>query len=97
MLLAASRAEEGRGGPDTTVRSLIDDDARVGLHDPLTFSALQRTVYTSAGALRDWLAGQRSAQSVVVGYGAASRAVALLRRAGVDRTFAAGDSGRISG
>ena len=38
-----------------------------------------------ATALHDWLAAERSAGTTVLGYGAASRAVALLRQARVDR------------
>ena len=48
---------------------------------------LQRSAQARAEALHDWLAAERSAGSTVLGYGAASRAVALLRRAGVDRTL----------
>ncbi|HEY4459400.1 MAG TPA: methyltransferase domain-containing protein [Pseudonocardiaceae bacterium] len=45
-------------------------------------TTLQHQVDESCTALRDWLIAQRGTR--VVGYGAASRAVALLRRAGVD-------------
>jgi hypothetical protein len=37
--------------------------------------------------LHDWLLAERSAGSAVLGYGAASRAVALLRQANVDSTL----------
>ncbi|HEY4022072.1 MAG TPA: methyltransferase domain-containing protein [Pseudonocardiaceae bacterium] len=47
-------------------------------------SALQRQVDTSSTALRDWLLRAAEQGSRVAGYGAASRAVALLCRAGVD-------------
>jgi hypothetical protein len=47
---------------------------------PIT--TLQRQVDESCAALRDWLIAQRGTR--VIGYGAASRAVALLRRAGID-------------
>ena len=40
-----------------------------------------------ATALHGWLAAERSAGTTVLGYGAASRAVALLRQAQVDRTL----------
>src|SRR5487761_1130765 len=42
VLLAASRDSEGDGGPDDLVRSLLADDARVGVRDPGTFAGLQR-------------------------------------------------------
>jgi hypothetical protein len=84
VLLAAARADEG-SGPDDTVRSLLEDDDRVGVRDPLVFADLQRDVQAHATALHDWLASERSAGRKVLGYGAASRAVALLCQARVDR------------
>ncbi len=85
VLLAASRKSEGCGGPDYVVRSLLADDARVGVRDPDTFAGLQRDVHAHAKALHDWLMAERSADSKVLGYGAASRAIALLCHAHVDR------------
>ena len=85
VLLAAGRDADGHGQPDAVVTSLLADDARVGVCDPQAFSALQHQVLTHAKAVHDWLLTERSAGSAVVGYGAASRAVALLRQAHVDR------------
>jgi C-methyltransferase C-terminal domain/Putative zinc binding domain/Methyltransferase domain len=85
VLLAATRA--GDGGPDREVRALLDEDARAGVRDPETVSDLQRCVDSHARSLRDWLAGERSAGREVLGYGAASRAVALLCQARADRTL----------
>ena len=85
VLLAASRDGEVPDGPDEVVRSLLAEDARIGVRDPGTFSGLQRQVDAHASALHDWLAAQRSAGHKVLGYGAASRAVALLCQAHVDR------------
>ncbi len=87
VLLAASRDGDGYGGPDDVVRSLLAHDARVGVSDPRSFSDLQRSVQAHARALHDWLLAERSAEDTVLGYGAASRAVALLRQAQVDRTL----------
>ena len=87
VLLAATRNADGRSGPDAVVRSLLADDASVGLCDTNAFSGLQHKVLTHAKALHDWLLAERSAGSAVVGYGAASRAVALLRQAHVDRAL----------
>ena len=87
VLLAAGRDADGHAGPDTVVGSLLADDARVGACDPRAFSGLQHQVLTHARAVHDWLLAQRSAGSAVVGYGAASRAVALLRQAHVDRAL----------
>jgi hypothetical protein len=85
VLLAASRTADGCGGPDDAVRALLAEDARLGIRDPATFSALQQTVHAHAEALHGWLAVQRAAGSAILGYGAASRAVALLRCAEVNR------------
>ena len=87
VLLAAARDGDGHDGPDEVVRSLLEADADLGVRDPGTFSDLQRDVRAHASALHDWLAAQRSAGSLVLGYGAASRAVALLCHAQVDRTL----------
>jgi C-methyltransferase C-terminal domain/Putative zinc binding domain len=85
VLLAATRDLDGPGGPDDVVRALLADDARAGVRDPGTFARLQGQVQAHATALHDWLAAQRAAGTTVLGYGAASRAVALLRQAQVDR------------
>jgi hypothetical protein len=47
-------------------------------------SGLQRDVHSRAVALHDWLAKCAADGRTVLGYGAASRAVALLRKAEVD-------------
>jgi C-methyltransferase C-terminal domain/Putative zinc binding domain/Methyltransferase domain len=85
VLLAATKA--GAGGPDAEVLSLLDEDARAGVRDPEAFADLQRCVDSHANSLRDWLIRERSAGREVLGYGAASRAVALLCRARADRTL----------
>jgi len=87
VLLAASRDADMHAKPDTVVRSMLADDNRVGVRDPRAFSALQHQVLADAKALHDWLAAERSAGYAVLGYGAASRAVALLRQAHVDCTL----------
>src|SRR5215831_4756601 len=87
MLLAASRDTDARAWPAGQVASLLAEDARAGVCDPAVLGGLHRNAEARAKGLYDWLAAQRSAGSTVLGYGAASRAVALLRRAGVDRTL----------
>lgn len=87
VLLAAARDGERGGQPDEAVRSLLAEDARVGVLDPGTFGGLQREVRAHAKALHDWLAAERAAGRLVLGYGAASRAVALLCQARVDSTL----------
>ena len=66
------------------MQSLLDNDARVGVRNPAVLGTLQDQVQARAEAVHDWLLGERQAGRRVVGYGAASRAVALLLKAGVD-------------
>ena len=84
VLLAASWA----GGPgitiDGSVATLLADEARTGVRDPAVLSGLQLDTESKAKAIHDWLVSERAAGRTIVGYGAASRAVALLRRANVD-------------
>jgi C-methyltransferase C-terminal domain/Putative zinc binding domain len=87
VLLAASRDTDAALKPDGSVQLILAEEARVGVGDPAVLSGLQRQVQTRATGLRDWLVAERSAGKIVLGYGAASRAVALLRLAGVDRTL----------
>jgi hypothetical protein len=81
VLLAATR----NGGPDAAVGSLLTQDDHIGVRDPAAFRDLQRHVRDHARDLHDWLAAERAAGRLVLGYGAASRAVALLCQANVDR------------
>ena len=83
VLLAARRAADGRE-PAQSVRSLLANEARDGVRDPAVVGVLQRESLARADALRAWLIGQQAAGRIVLGYGAASRAVALLRRAEID-------------
>jgi hypothetical protein len=91
ILLAATRAEDagagGGAGPDTSVTELVADETALGVEDPARVRTLQVSAASRAEALHDWLADQRAAGARVFGYGAASRAVALLCRAGVDRAL----------
>jgi hypothetical protein len=82
VLLAATKDGDG---PDDVIRSMLAEDAGIGVRDPAAFAGLQQDIQAHAKALRDWLAAGRSAGKTVVGYGAASRAVALLCQAHVDR------------
>ena len=85
VLLAVQRERDGAGAPDERVLALLAAEERTGVCDPGGFAGLQDAVGVQARALRHWLEEQRSAGTTVLGYGAASRAVALLRIAGVDR------------
>lgn len=87
VLLAASRDADAGIAPDDSVATLLAEEDSLGVSDPAALGRLQRETKAGAGALHDWLVAQRSAGRTVRGYGAASRAVALLRMAGVDHTL----------
>jgi hypothetical protein len=87
VLLAATRAADAPVSPNCSVQSLLDNDARVGVRNPAVLGTLQDQVQARAEAVHDWLLGERQARRRVVGYGAASRAVALLLEAGVDASL----------
>lgn len=85
ILLAAKRDRDQTGEPDNTVRALLASEARNGIRDTRVVRGLQDAARAHADALRDWLCGAKSAGRTVLGYSAASRAVALLHMANVDR------------
>ena len=87
VLLAARRETDGHVEPDVTVQRLLAEDERRGVRDADVVRSLQRRAQSGSEGLRDWLLAERAAGKTVVGYGAASRAVALLLRAGVDRSL----------
>jgi SAM-dependent methyltransferase len=88
VLLAAARdGDEDTLTADGTVPPLLARDVRAGVRDPGTLAGLQHDVQAKARGLRDWLTAERAAGRTVLGYGAASRAVALLRWADADRTM----------
>ena len=84
VLLAARRTADLAAAPDESVLALIAADAAGGAADPAALRSLQRDLQAQTGKLRQWLAAERAAGRIVLGYGAASRAVALLRMAGAD-------------
>lgn len=69
--------------PDVATRGLVDGERALGVTDPAALGRLQAAA-GDARALRDRLAAERAAGRTVVGYGAASRAVPLVCRAGLD-------------
>lgn len=87
VLLAAQRDADSRAGPDDAVQALLADDARAGVLDPAMILGLQVSARAHVKGLHDWLVAERSAGRTVLGYGAAPRAVALLRRAEADRVL----------
>jgi hypothetical protein len=91
VLLAACRDADdgptGPTGPDATIGALLAAEQRTGITNPAVLRGLQSDVTTRANALHDWLTAMRDTGKTVLGYSAASRAVALLRTAGVDRAL----------
>lgn len=85
ILLAACRTSDGRADLDGSVAALLSGDASRGVRDPEAVRSLQDQAEAHARGLRDWLELQRNDGRMVIGYGAASRAVALLCKAEVDR------------
>jgi hypothetical protein len=89
ILLAARRDSDSdsgdRGEPDQSVTALLTTEAGTGIRDPLILGGLQRDASARADGLRDWLLAARDSGRNVLGYSAASRAIALLCKAGVDR------------
>jgi hypothetical protein len=82
VLLAAGPAN---GMADDAVGSLLADEERTGVRDPAVLGNLARDMLTRAHGLRDLLVRARDEGKSVLGYSAASRAVALLCAAGIDR------------
>ena len=85
VLLAATRDADVPGPPDRSVETVLLGEELAGVRDPAFLGSLERAAECSAAGLRSWLLSAREAGRRVVGYGAASRAVALLVRAGVNR------------
>jgi hypothetical protein len=81
VLLAMTRAADR--APDESISELLTREERLGVRDPEVLRALQHAATASAEGLHAWLAAEKSEGNKVLGYGAASRAVALLCRAGV--------------
>lgn len=85
VLLAATRDADVPGQPDRSVRALLDEDRRVGAGRAATVRTLGDKVDRSVSRVRCWLLDESRAGRTVLGYGAASRAVALLVGAGANR------------
>ena len=89
VLLAASHAADDCAPPDDALLAVLTAEQRTGVCDPAIVRGLQRDVHAKARALHDWLAKRAAAGRTVLGYGAASRAVALLCKAEIDRELLA--------
>lgn len=86
--LVAATADEGTV-ESVRVREILAEEHRLGLDMVEGTSALQRAADTHADRLRGWLEDGRRRGHTVAAYGAASRAVALLARAGISRDLLA--------
>jgi SAM-dependent methyltransferase len=81
-------ARHGDGAvPDAALAEVVDGEEGSGVRDPDAVSVLQRSVARTATWLRGTLEAERAAGRRVYGYCAASRAVALLRVAGLDASL----------
>lgn len=89
VLVAVRRAQDrsGVGADLDSVRRLLRAERLAGVRDPRVLGALQRAVTENVDGLRDYLRTARDEGRRVLGYGAASRAVAQLVLAGIDATL----------
>ncbi|ALE79709.1 methyltransferase domain-containing protein [Pseudonocardia alni] len=74
--------------PDAGTRRLLDEERALAVTEPSGFARLQAAA-DDTHLLRDWLVAERAAGRTVAAYGAASRAVPLVCRAGLDASLLA--------
>ncbi|MBD8605256.1 transferase [Aeromicrobium sp. CFBP 8757] len=84
-VLAAAR--HGEHGPDAGVDAMLADEDALGVTDAAVVGRLQATVDRDVAGLRSWLEARSAEGRRVLGYGAASVAVAQLGLAGVDASL----------
>jgi C-methyltransferase-like protein/putative zinc binding protein len=77
-------AVRGSVEPDESVRGILAAESDMGIERPSAFERLQVTADRHVHSLRTWLDDERDAGRTIAAYGAASRAVALFSRAGLD-------------
>jgi hypothetical protein len=77
-------AVHGAAAPDTSVQRILEAENSLGITSPVTLGSLQTTADWHIDSLRIWLEAEAAAGRKVFGYGAASRAVALFSRAGLN-------------
>ncbi|MDH6196244.1 hypothetical protein M2272_002887 [Mycobacterium frederiksbergense] len=80
VLLAATRD----GATDPTVSEILRNEAEAGIGQPACVGQLAASATSSVGGLKDWLVSQKADGRTVLGYGAASRAVAMLAMANIN-------------
>lgn len=69
---------------DESVLRVLSFERAIGATDPAAVSCLQRYADEDVESLRNWLEGEAEAGRSVFAYGAASRAVAVFSRGGID-------------
>jgi hypothetical protein len=81
VLLAAVH---GSAQPDASVRRILAAEDALDITNAAVVEGLQRGADRHVESLRNWLEAESQAGRTVLAYGAASRAVALFSRAGID-------------
>ena len=77
-------AVHGAAAPDQTVKRILATEEALGVTNSDCLCRLQHFADRHVESLRNWLEGEAEAGRTVHGYGAASRAVALFSRAGLN-------------
>jgi hypothetical protein len=77
-------AVHGDAQPDESVLGILATEEALGITSPYIVDSLQYSADRHAESLRNWLEAEAEAGRSVLAYGAASRAVALFSRAGID-------------
>jgi C-methyltransferase C-terminal domain/Putative zinc binding domain len=77
-------AVHGDAQPDESVLGILATEEALGITSPYIVDSLQHSADRHAESLRNWLEAEAEAGRSVLAYGAASRAVALFSRAGID-------------
>ena len=77
-------AVHGAAVPDETVKRILATEEVLGVTNPDYICRLQHYADRHVDSLRNWLEEEAEAGRTVLGYGAASRAVALFSRAGLN-------------
>ncbi|ORI13489.1 transferase [Rhodococcus sp. 1168] len=85
VLVAARHRPTGPLPAD--VRCMLADEQAVGLGDPVVLRSLQRAADEQTAVLYEWLTLMARRNLRIFAYGAASRAVPLFAKAGVDRSL----------
>ena len=93
VLLAAVH---GEAEAEESVLRILSTEEALGITGPAAFGGLQRRADQHIESLRHWLEEEAVADRIVLAYGAASRAVALFSRAGLDSAVACGGRRRLA-